>query len=114
METKILIPAAIANNLPSMVRNELAKLPAQKQDEFLEEYKRKAKSLAIAYLLWLLLGWHYLYLKSWGIQILFWVTLGGLTVWWLIDIFRIPTMTREYNKDTAVTVLRNLKVLSAE
>jgi len=98
--------------LPAMVRNELVKLPPQKQEEFIEEYRRKAKSVGIAYILWLLLGWHYVYLRKWGIQILFWLTLGGLFIWWLIDAFRIPGMIRDYNKDVAVDVLRNLKAIS--
>ena len=56
-----LIPASVADGLPAMVRHELVKLPPQKQDEFVEEYRRKAKSIAPAYILWLLLGWHYVY-----------------------------------------------------
>jgi len=113
MEQQNLIPPSIANNLPAMVRNELAKLPAQKQEEFIEEYKRKAKSTGIAYVLWLLLGSHYVYLKKWGIQILFWLTFGVLFIWWLVDLFRIPGMIRDYNKDVAVDVLRNLKAVSS-
>lgn len=111
MELANLIPGSIFDNLPAMVRNEVVKLPPQKQEEFVEEYRRKAKSTGPAYLLWLFLGWHYVYLRKWGIQILFWVTLGGLFVWWLIDLFRIPGMVMDYNKDVSVDVLRNLKVL---
>ncbi len=116
MERANLIPISIADNLPAMVRNELVKLPAQKQEEFIEEYRRKEKSVGIGYILWLLpllpFGWHYAYLRKWGIQILFWLTFGGLFIWWLIDAFRIPLMIRDYNKDIAVDVLRNLKSIS--
>jgi len=31
--------------LPTMVKNELAKMSAQKQEEFIEEFKRKRKSV---------------------------------------------------------------------
>lgn len=112
MEQTNLVPASIADNLPAMVRNELVKLSAQKQEEFVEEYKRKSKSSGVAYILWLLLGWHYVYFRKWGIQILFWLTAGGFFIWWLIDLFRIPGMVRDYNKDVAVDVLRNLKAVS--
>lgn len=111
-EGKLLIPASIADNLPSMVRNELAKLSAQKQEEFIEEYKRKAKSIGVAYVLWFLLGWHYIYLRKWGLQVLYWVTLAGLLIWMIADAFRIPGMIRDYNKDIATDVLRNLKAIS--
>jgi len=112
MNNGILIHASIADNLPAMVRNELANLSAQRQEEFVEEYRRKAKSAGTAYLLWLLLGWHYIYLRKWGLQILFWLTIGGIGIWWIIDLFRIPSMIRDYNKDVAVDVLRNLKVVT--
>jgi hypothetical protein len=112
-EPGILIPAKIARELPSMVRNELGKLPAYKQEEFTEEYRRKAKSKTPAYLLWLFLGFHYAYQGKWGIQILFWLTGGGLGVWWLVDLFRIGGMVGQFNKDVAVEVLRNMKAVSA-
>jgi hypothetical protein len=113
MEEGNLVPASISDNLPSMVRNEVAKLSAQRQGEFLEEYNRKAKSAGWAYVLWLVLGAHYLYLRKWGFQVLFWLTFGGLLIWWIVDAFRIPGMIRDYNKDNAVDVLRNLKAVSA-
>jgi len=112
MEKTTLAPSSIADSIPSMVRHELVKLSAQKQEEFVEEYKRKAKSSGVAYILWLLLGWHYVYLRGWGIQILFWLTAGGFGLWWFIDLFRIPGMIKDYNKDIATDVLRNLKAIS--
>lgn len=103
------IPLSVSETLPAMVRNELDKLPAQRQEEFVEEYRRKAKSSGPAYLLWALVGGHYLYLGKWGIQVLFWLTLGGLLIWWLADLLRIPGMIRDFNKDVAVDVLKNLE-----
>lgn len=106
------ISPSVAGDLPAMVRNELAKLSPQKQSEFLEEYNRKKKSLGFAYILWLFLGWHYAYQKKWGLQFLFWFTLGGVFLWWIIDLFRLPGMMADYNKDTAVDVMRNLQAMS--
>ncbi|MDK2772132.1 MAG: TM2 domain-containing protein [Flavobacterium sp.] len=111
-ENKLYVPNSISGSLPSMVKNELAKMSAQKQEEFIEEYKRKKKSLGFTYVLWFFLGWHYAYTRKWGIQVLFWFTVGGLFVWWFIDIFRIPGMIKNYNKDVAMDVMRNLKAIS--
>lgn len=112
-ENKLYIPASIADTLPAMVRNELAKMPAQKQEEFVEEFKRKRKSVGIAYLfLVIILAMHYGYLRKWGLQIVFWLTAGGLGIWWLIDLFRVPGLVRSYNKDVANDVMRNLKAIS--
>jgi len=113
-EAKLYIPRSIADTLPAMVKNELAKMPAQKQEEFLEEYKRKSKSVTIAYLfLLLILGMHYGYLKKWGLQFAFWLTGGGLFIWAFADLFRIPGLVKNYNKDIATETMRNLKTMSS-
>ena len=112
MENLYITPSVV-KNLPSMVRNELAKMTAQKQEEFLEEFKRNSKSIGLAYLFLLIIfAAHYAYLKKWGIQVIFWITGGGMLIWWFIDIFRIPGLVRNYNKDVATNVMRNLKAIS--
>ena len=57
----------------------------------------KMKSSGTAYLCWFFLGCHYAYLDEWGLQILYWLTLGGLGIWCLIDLFHIPTKVSNYN-----------------
>lgn len=110
---QLLIPASIADSLPAMVKNELAKLPAMRQEEFVEEYKRKKKSVGIGYLfLLIILAMHYGYLKKWGLQFVFWITGGGVMIWYIIDIFRLPGMVKDYNKDIAMDVMRNLKAIA--
>lgn len=95
-----------------MVRHEVSNLTPQSQEAFIEEYRRKAKSSIVAYLLWLLFpGFHYAYVGKWGLLVLFWVTFGGFLLWWLADAFRIPGVVNDYNKDIAVVTLRNLKAL---
>jgi hypothetical protein len=56
------------------------------------------KSVGIAYLLYFLLfGTHYAYLGKWGLQILFWITLGGLGIWALIDLFTMSGKVDRHN-----------------
>lgn len=55
------------------------------------------KSTEIAYLCWFFLGCHYAYLGKWGLQILYWFTLGGLGIWALIDLFTIPSKVSTHN-----------------
>ena len=62
--TKSLIPESISRNFPSAVKNSLNTMTPQQQEEFLEEYRRRAKSIGVAYLLWFLLGFHYAYLRE--------------------------------------------------
>lgn len=112
-ENYLRVPYDIEQCLPIMVRNELAKMSAEKQEEFIDDFQRKQKSVGVAYLLWFCLGCHYGYMGKWGMQFLFWITLGGLCWWLIIDIFRIPKMIQNVNKDTATDVMRNLKMISS-
>lgn len=58
------------------------------------------KSTGTAYLLFLFLfGTHYAYLGKWGLQILFWITAGGLGIWALIDLFTISGKVERYNAE---------------
>jgi len=57
----------------------------------------KVKSTGTTYIFWFLLGAHYAYLGKWGIQLLFWITLGGIGIWALIDLFTIPGKVNRYN-----------------
>jgi len=112
-ENKLYISSFISNKLPAMVKNELAKMNPQKQEEFVEEYKRKTKSIGITYLfLIIILAMHYGYLKKWGLQFVFWFTGGGFFIWAFIDLFRVPGMVNDYNKDMALETMRNLKATS--
>jgi hypothetical protein len=112
----IYLPRHLYDELPAMVRNELRGMGANRQQEFLEEYERKAKSVGVAYLLIFLVGWHYAYLRKWGVQVLLWISLlaFGLGVIWLfVDLFRLYGLVKDYNKDVAIEVLRNQKAVSS-
>lgn len=55
------------------------------------------KSSGSAYLFWFLLGAHYAYLGRWGVQILYWITLGGIGIWAIADLFRMKRLVTDYN-----------------
>lgn len=57
----------------------------------------KMKSTGTTYLCWFFLGCHYAYLGKWGWQILYWITLGGVGIWALIDLFHIPSKVNGHN-----------------
>lgn len=62
------------------------------------ELQGELKSTTTAYVLFVFLLAHYAYLGKWGKQILFWITLGGLGIWALVDLFTIPEKVRSYNR----------------
>ena len=81
-----------------------SKLDPAAQQAFELDYTARKKSLLIAYLL-CLIGWHYLYLGKFGLQFLFWITLGGFLVWGLVDLLRLPGMVRRQNEEIAWDLL---------
>ena len=104
MEPQLLIPASIMDHLPAMVRNELATLSPQQQSEFLDEFRRQRKSIGAAYAFWFFFAVHYGYLRQWANQLLFWFTCGGMFVW--------TGLVRDFNRDVAIEVLRNMKSIA--
>lgn len=59
----------------------------------------KIKSTGTAYLFFLFLGAHYAYLGKWGMQFLYWITLGGFLVWMIIDLFTLPSKVANHNAE---------------
>lgn len=57
----------------------------------------QVKSTGTAYLFWFFLGAHYAYLGKWGLQILYWLTLGGLGIWAIIDLFTMSKKVNQFN-----------------
>ena len=54
------------------------------------------------WLLFLFLGWSYGSLGKIGIQILFYLTLGGFGVWAIIRLFTLSGSIKDYNKAIAI------------
>jgi TM2 domain-containing membrane protein YozV len=66
---------------------------------------RPFRDVGIAYLLWFflgILGGHRYYLRRFGTAILYTLTMGLFGIGWFVDLFLIPYVTREVNKDIAV------------
>ena len=57
----------------------------------------QVRTLSTAYLLWFFLGAHYAYLGQWGKQILYYITLGGLGIWALYDLFTMKNKINQFN-----------------
>lgn len=94
-----------------MVQKKYRDLNSEQQRIFIGEFERRKKSLGVAYLLWILGGWYYAYLKKLGWLILFLLTAGGLFIWAIIDLFRIPKLIEDYNNDLALEILRDISIM---
>ena len=113
---RLAIPADVAACLPLSVRGELASLPQERQQEFVEAFQSKSANLAMAYLLSLCYC-HYGLLGRWAMTgwmclSLFVTSTLGL-IWWLIDLVRMPRMVREHNHRVATDLLHELQIAPA-
>ena len=88
-------------SIPYALQGVFQSLPANTQALVLRDYQVRKKSGLIAYILWFFFGFHYLYLGRIGIQLIYWLTVGGFGLWMLIDLFRIPGMVERKNEDIA-------------
>lgn len=106
------IPTSILEKLPIMVKAELAKMPPEKQGIFMEEFRKEQKSMGLAYFLWFILGVHYVYLGKIGWQLVYWFTVGGALIWMIVDLFRIPAMVGNHNKDVSIEIIKYIRILT--
>jgi hypothetical protein len=108
-----MVPTDVLACCPASVRMELQKMNGIEVQSFIEEFYRRKKNVAEAYLFWLLLGWHYPYLRDWGVAVLYWITGAGCGIWGFIDLFRIPSMVTNYNANVAISVLRDIRAMQS-
>ena len=110
---ELTVESSIADILPSIVKEGLTKLPESKQSQFVEEFKRKKKSVGIAYFFLLVcLGMPYGYLGKWGLQWVYWFTGAGFVFWAIYLLFALPGIVKDTNRDIAMEVFRDVKVMS--
>ena len=103
-----------AMTVPNELRVVLERLPPEAQSMVRLEYKRRKKSKTFAYFAWFFLGWHYLYLRRVGLQIAFWLTLGGAGIWWFVDLFRVWGLVDRLNEDAARDLMVQYKSIYGE
>jgi hypothetical protein len=98
--------------IPASLADAFARLTSDAQHAVGRDYEARVKSLAFAYMAWFLFGWHYIYLRRTGMQIAFWLTFGGLAMWWVVDAFRLPGLVQRLNEDTARELMVQHRALS--
>lgn len=91
--------------LPLFVIQRLGKMDDYQQETFLDEFKRRKKSVGAGVGL-AFLNSEYFYLGDIGMGLVKWTTLGGFWVWWVVNLFRVAGMVRKYNANLAVDILR--------
>ena len=108
----LVIEESIVKNLPVLLKEPLSKMPEEKQSIFVEEFKKRSKNSGIMITLAILFPIQLFLLGKIGLGILYYLTFGGLGVWWILEIFLTPKRVREFNADVGTQILRDMKLMS--
>ena len=111
-EMKIMINQEMMSKFSVMTQAAINKLDESQQVIFLEQFNSKKKSLGLAILCWLI-GWHFLYFGRGAMMFLFWLTGGGLLIWWVIEAFKLSGRVNDWNDAKAQEILRNMAILNS-
>ncbi len=98
-------------SLPLAIKSAYDSLTDLEKASFTDLSNRRQKAVGMGYVLWFLVGLHYAYTRKWGLQFLFWFTVGGVGVWWIIDFFRVPGIIRQYNDNVMVDSMKDIKAM---
>ena len=72
------------------------------QQENLMIYESSKLNSTVTWLLYLFFGWSYGSMGKVGMQILFYITIGGFGIWALIRLFTLNGAIKEYNSKKAI------------
>jgi hypothetical protein len=87
------------------IQQAYAQLLLEDRMVFEHAYALRSKGIGATYLAWMV-GSHYVYLGRQNVQFAYWFTAGGLLLWALADLFRIPGMVNEFNTTVALNALK--------
>ena len=65
-------------------------------------YRERKANPTLIWILYIFLGWSYGSLGKIGLQILFYITLGGLGLWIIVRFFTLQGAIRSYNRKIAM------------
>lgn len=97
-------------SLPPSAQHVVSRMAPDFQTAFFNEYEAKKRNLSVAYVLWFCCGLHYVYVRQIGLQVAYWITGGGFGIWSFIDLFRMPSIVRDANEQTARIAIQTLGI----
>lgn len=92
----------------------VASLPAGQQQVFEDDYRRRRKSRAIYFLIAFFFPIQHFLLGRTGLGLVFFLTFGGLWIWYVIEWFYTPLKRVPLaNEELARSLIRDLKTFSS-
>ncbi|MDA0782181.1 MAG: hypothetical protein PQ612_04730 [Rickettsiales bacterium] len=99
---------ALIKELEDFLSSKYRTLSASRKEELLGLYKKYRKQESLLIICWFF-SFHYVYVGRWKMFFLFFFSLGGLFIWWVIDLFRLDTILKQYNKKKAEELFEKLE-----
>ena len=99
---------------PPLVQSALSKMTEEQKLTFESEYGRRKRSMPLLVVLAIFFPIQHFLLGKVGLGIALWLTIGGLGVWWFIEIFLTPKRVNDYNDAAAVNLARDVKIMTDE
>lgn len=97
------------NDLPPTALAGYEELTPEQQEVFSAHYATRKRNTALMVLLSIIFPIQLFLVGKIGLGILFWLTGGGLGVWYVIEWFLTPGRVREYNNRVATDTLNLIK-----
>ncbi len=112
-EPAVALPSGIGKLSPT-VAMALGNMTPQERDIFDHEYGKRRQGVAAVVVLGVLFPIHFFLIGKSGLGVAYWLTGGFLVVGWVVCWFLAPSMTREYNEQTANEIIRNIRYASGQ
>lgn len=103
---------SIAGMLPTTVKAALSKMSTEDQAMYQEQFSKKCKGSGLMLVLAIFFPIQLFLLGKTGLGIAYWLTGGGMGIWWIIEIFITGKRVREYNEDVATKTLTDMKIMN--
>lgn len=97
---------------PPIVQASIAKMDDTQKLTFEAEYANRRKSKGLIVALAIIFPIQLFLLGKVGMGVFFWLTFGGIGVWYLIEVFISAKRTDAYNEEMAVNLARDLKIMA--
>ena len=95
-----------------IVQSALSKMTEDQKLTFESEYNAQRKTLPLLVVLSIFFPIQHFLLGKTALGIFFWLTLGGFSIWWFIEWFLTPKRVKDYNREMAVNLARDLKIMT--
>lgn len=103
---------SIADKVPPTVKLSLLKASPEQQQVFVSEYKRKSWN-GFLYFILAIFGIHLLIMGRYALFALFFVTWGGLVIWYIVELFYVWKRVGNRNESVAAEIMRDIKIMDS-